>query len=114
VRLVHVAPSNLDVLFDQAVPGLHFTDHVVGNGPGVRKHACEMGLEGVVSKRLEQPLHAWQSQPVADFKCLNREEFVVVGWTDPEETGSVSSSLLADVRFRTERDPAAPNCPSQR
>ena len=47
--------QRLHPLFALAVPGLHFTDHVVGNGPGVRKHACEMGLEGVISKRLEQP-----------------------------------------------------------
>ena len=78
--------QRLHTLFAQAVPGLHFTDHVVGNGPGFRQHACQMGLEGVISKRLDQPYAPGDRGLWAKSKCLKREEFVVVGWTDP--TGS--------------------------
>ena len=66
--------QRLHPLFAQAAPGLHFTDHVVGNGPGVRKHACEMGLEGVISKRLEQPYMPGNRGLWLKSKCLNREE----------------------------------------
>jgi DNA ligase D-like protein (predicted ligase) len=76
----------LHALFAKAVPGLHFSDHVVGNGPGFRQHACEMGLEGVISKRVDQPYAPGDRGLWVKSKCLNREEFVVVGWTDP--TGS--------------------------
>jgi bifunctional non-homologous end joining protein LigD len=78
--------QHLHTLFAQAVPGLHFTDHVVGNGPPFRQHACQMGLEGVISKRLDQPYAPGDRGLWVKSKCLNREEFVVVGWTDP--TGS--------------------------
>jgi DNA ligase D-like protein (predicted ligase) len=78
--------ERLHPLFAQAIPGLHFTDHVVGNGPGFRKHACEMSLEGVISKRLDQAYAPSDRGLWVKSKCLNREEFVVVGWTDP--TGS--------------------------
>ena len=81
-------------LFAQAAPGLHFTDHVVGNGPGVRKHACEMGLEGVISKRLEQPYMPGNRGLWLKSKCLNREEFIVVGWTDPANSRSHFGALL--------------------
>src|SRR5258708_40288446 len=67
-------------LFAQAAPGLHFTDHVVGNGPGVRKHACEMGLEGVISKRLEQPFMPGERGMRAKATCHNCEELLVVWW----------------------------------
>jgi len=78
--------DRLRPLFGQAIPGLHFTDHVVGNGPGFLQHACQMGLEGVISKRLDQVYAPGDRGLWVKSKCLNREEFVVVGWTDP--TGS--------------------------
>ena len=86
--------QRLHPLFAQAAPGLHFTDHVVGNGPGFRKHACEMGLEGVISKRLEQPYMPGNRGLWLKSKCLNREEFVVVGWTDPGGSRSHFGALL--------------------
>jgi bifunctional non-homologous end joining protein LigD len=44
-------------------------------------------------------------------KCLNREEFVVVGWTDPEGSRSHIGALLLnyntdDGRLQVERVPA--------
>ena len=90
--------QRLHPLFAQAVPGLHFTDHVVGNGAGVLKHACEMGLEGVISKRLEQPYMPGNRGLWLKSKCLNREEFVVVGWTDRRRSGGLGDdgSQIAD------------------
>jgi ATP-dependent DNA ligase len=47
--------------------------------------AREHRLEGIVSKRVnsryEPDCRSWLKT-----KCLNREEFVVVGWSDPEES----------------------------
>jgi bifunctional non-homologous end joining protein LigD len=42
-------------LLAREVPGLRFSDHVVGNGPRFREHACKLGLEGVISKRADRP-----------------------------------------------------------
>jgi bifunctional non-homologous end joining protein LigD len=78
--------ERLHSLFAHEVPGLHFTDHVVGNGPGFRQHACQLGLEGVISKRVDQSYAPGDRGLWVKSKCLNREEFVVVGWTEP--TGS--------------------------
>jgi hypothetical protein len=55
--------------------------------------ACEHGLEGIVSKRTngryEPDRRTWLKT-----KCLNREEFVVVGWSDPEGSRHRIGSLL--------------------
>jgi ATP dependent DNA ligase C terminal region len=68
---------------DRAPESLRYNDHQIGRGPEFHRLACEHGVEGIVSKRAndryEPDRHTWLK-----IKCLNREEFVVVGWSDPE------------------------------
>ena len=72
---------------------LQYNDHQIGHGPGFHRLACERGLEGIVSKRVngryEPDRRTWLKT-----KCLNREEFVVVGWSDPEGSRHRIGSLL--------------------
>jgi DNA ligase D-like protein (predicted ligase) len=62
---------------------LRYNDHQIGHGPVFHRLACEHGVEGTVSKRIngryEPDRRTWLK-----VKCLNREEFVVVGFSDPE------------------------------
>jgi bifunctional non-homologous end joining protein LigD len=70
-------------LLNGAPASLRYNDHQIGQGPAFHRLACEHGLEGIVSKRTngryEPDRRTWLK-----IKCLNREEFVVVGWSDPE------------------------------
>ena len=34
---------------------IQFVEHLTGDGPTVFRHACSIGLEGVVSKRVDAP-----------------------------------------------------------
>jgi ATP-dependent DNA ligase len=43
-----------------------------------------MSLEGLISKRADAPYSPGDRGLWVKVKCENREEFVVVGWTDPE------------------------------
>src|SRR5262249_192752 len=63
---------------------LHFSDHEIGRGRAFYDHACTLKVEGIVSKRVDAPYAPGNRRPGLKVKCLNREEFVVVGWTDPE------------------------------
>jgi ATP-dependent DNA ligase len=65
-------------------PGLQFNGHETGEGETIRKHACKLGFEGVVSKTIDAPYAPGNRGLWRKSKCLNRQEFVVVGWTDPE------------------------------
>src|SRR5258708_36800817 len=51
-------------------------------------------LEGIVSKRADAPYAPGNRGFWVDVKCLQREEFVVVGWTDPEGTRPWLGALL--------------------
>ena len=66
------------------LPGLQFNDHETGDGEVIRKHACKLGFEGVVSKTVDAPYAPGNRGLWRKSKCLNRQEFVIVGWTDPE------------------------------
>ena len=60
-----------------------FSDHVVGNGPRFHHEACRLGVEGVNSKRIDRPYVPGNRGLWLKLKCLNREELIVVGWTEP-------------------------------
>lgn len=63
---------------------LRYSDHVIGQGPAFYEKACAMHVEGIVSKRIDAPYAPGNRGLWRKVKCLNRAEFVVVGWTDPE------------------------------
>ncbi len=75
-------------------PPLQYSDHQVGRGPTFYTEACKLGLEGIVSKRADAPYVPGNRGLWVKTKCLNREEFVVVGWTDPEGGRPYLGALL--------------------
>ena len=85
--------ARLASLLNGAPEALRYNDHQIGRGPAFHHLACEHGVEGIVSKRTngryEPDRRTWLK-----IKCLNREEFVVVGWSDPEGTRHRIGSLL--------------------
>lgn len=84
----------LEPLFAGAPPVLQYGSHVVGAGARFHAEACRLRLEGVVSKRLDAPYAPGDRGLWVKTKCLNREEFVVVGWTDPEGARPRLGALL--------------------
>jgi DNA ligase D-like protein (predicted ligase) len=85
--------ARLAALLKGAPNSLRYNDHQIGHGPAFHRLACEHGVEGIVSKRIngryEPDRRSWLK-----IKCLNREEFVVVGWSDPEGSRHRIGSLL--------------------
>ena len=77
-----------------AACGRKLVRHVQGDSPRFREHASKLGLEGAISKRAEQPYAPGDRGIWVKSKCLNREEFVVVGWTDPEGSRRHIGALL--------------------
>lgn len=86
--------ERLQRLFKKDIPGLRYSEHVAGDGLRFRAQACKLGLEGAISKRADQPYARGDRGIWVKSKCLNREEFVVVGWTDPEGSRSHIGALL--------------------
>jgi bifunctional non-homologous end joining protein LigD len=68
-------------LLSNAAPPLHYSDYHRGQGRAFHQKACALSLEGIVSKRADAPYAPGNRGLWLKVKCLNREEFVVVGWT---------------------------------
>jgi DNA ligase D-like protein (predicted ligase) len=75
-------------------PGLQFNGHETGDGEVILRHAGKLGFAGVVSKTIDAPNARGNRGLWRKAKCLNRQEFVVVGWTDPEGTRPHLGALL--------------------
>jgi ATP-dependent DNA ligase len=73
--------ERLGTFLANAAPCLHYSDHLVGQGPAFYEKACAMHVEGIVSKRIDAPYTPGNRGLWRKVKCLNRAEFVVVGWT---------------------------------
>jgi bifunctional non-homologous end joining protein LigD len=86
--------QRLQRLFGREINGRRYADHVVGNGPQFREQACKMPREGIISKRIDQPYAPDNRGLWVKSKCLNREEFVVVGWSEPEGSRRHIGALL--------------------
>jgi DNA ligase D-like protein (predicted ligase) len=81
-------------LLSDAGSPLHFSDHQIGRGRSFYDRACALKVEGIVSKRVDAPYTPGNRAQWLKMKCLNREEFVVVGWTDPEGSRPRLGALL--------------------
>jgi len=86
--------ERLGTLLANAPPSLRYSDHVVGQGPAFYERACAMRAEGIVSKRVDAPYAPGNRGLWRKVKCLNRAEFVVVGWTEPEGRRPYLGALL--------------------
>jgi DNA ligase D-like protein (predicted ligase) len=75
-------------------PGLQFNGHEIGDGEIILKHAGKLGFEGVVSKTIDAPYAPGNRGLWRKAKALNRQEFVIVGWSDPEGTRPYLGALL--------------------
>jgi len=75
-------------------PGLQFNGHDTGDGELILKHAGKLGFEGVVSKTIDAPYAPGNRGLWRKAKALNRQEFVVVGWSDPEGSRPHLGALL--------------------
>ncbi|MGJ7549884.1 DNA ligase D [Pseudomonas alloputida] len=56
--------------------------------------ACRLELEGLIGKRADSPYVGRRSADWVKLKCKQRQEFVIVGFTDPKGSRSSFGALL--------------------
>ena len=61
------------------------------------KSVCHHGLEGLMGKRLDAPYQSGRSSTWIKLKCLQRQEFVIGGFTSPQGARTGFGALLLGV-----------------
>lgn len=74
---------------------IRYVTHLNEAGDAVLKSACQMNLEGIVSKRSNAPYRSGRTDSWVKAKCRAGHEVVIGGWSG---SGSHLRSLLVGVR----------------
>ncbi|HEV7554399.1 MAG TPA: non-homologous end-joining DNA ligase [Kofleriaceae bacterium] len=89
--------ARLAKLVAHAPAGLRYSDHVVGRGAEFFALACQRQLEGIVSKRRDRRYTPGRNTGWVKTKCLQRQELVIGGFTEPEGGRRGLGALLVGV-----------------
>jgi DNA ligase D-like protein (predicted ligase) len=83
---------------------VRYTEHRETDGEAAHAEACKQGWEGVIAKRADSAYIPGRSRDWLKFKCSNQQEFVVVGFTEPQgervEFGALLVGYYADGNLR--------------
>jgi bifunctional non-homologous end joining protein LigD len=73
---------------------IRHSEHVAGYGAAFYAKCCRRALEGIVSKRRGAPYRPGRGRDWLKVKCVAREEFAIIGWTDPAGSREGFGALL--------------------
>jgi len=79
---------------ERAGGSIRYVEHFEAAGDAVLKSACQMGLEGLISKRLGAAYRSGRAGEWTKTKCRGGQEVVIGGWSD---TDGKFRSLLVGV-----------------
>ncbi|MDE1973033.1 MAG: DNA ligase D [Hyphomicrobiales bacterium] len=77
---------------------IRYAEHFDEDGPLIYRHACDMGLEGIVSKRREAPYRSGRADNFIKTKCRNRQELIVAGFSPSTAMPNAIGALTVAVR----------------
>ena len=76
---------------------IRYSTHVAGQGDEFFRQACRLSLEGVVSKRRDGVYEPGRGRGWLKVKCIQTQEFVVGGFTEPKGARTGLGALLLGV-----------------
>jgi bifunctional non-homologous end joining protein LigD len=89
--------SLLCKLIEAQAGKIRYSDHFDENGDIILKHACRLGLEGVVSKLAGDSYRSGRSKGWIKSKCSSQQEFVIGGFVPSSTSRKAIGSLVLGV-----------------
>ena len=86
--------EGLKAILEGAPRSVQYSDHHIGNGQRFLQAACGAKAEGIISKRVDAPYVPGDRGLWRKAKCYQREEFIIVGYSEPEGSRSHIGALL--------------------
>src|SRR4051794_38922982 len=87
--------ARLASLLEGVSPPILYGDHVVGRGEALFAEVCKQRGEGIISKKADAPYRGTRTRCWLKIKCIQRQEFVIVGWSESDKRLGFRSLLLA-------------------
>jgi bifunctional non-homologous end joining protein LigD len=93
---LHARKQALARLLSKARKGypLRLSESLTEPGPTLLKHACRMGLEGIVSKLADAAYHSGRGRDWIKTKCSDRQELVVAGFAPSSADAHAVGALV--------------------
>ncbi|HET7679850.1 MAG TPA: DNA ligase D [Xanthobacteraceae bacterium] len=92
-----------DLLAGSDLRQVRLSEHFTESGTTLLKHACKIGLEGIISKRRSAPYRPGRGGDWIKTKCSDRQEFVVAGYApstvDPRAIGALILAYNRDGKL---------------
>ncbi|CAN0340535.1 unnamed protein product, partial [Phaeothamnion confervicola] len=73
---------------------VRYCDHIQGMGEQMLEQVRQLGLEGIVSKDPTSPYESRRTASWLKIRCHNQDEFLVIGFSDPQGGRSGFGALL--------------------
>jgi bifunctional non-homologous end joining protein LigD len=89
--------AELVALLSASADPLRYCEHFAGEGSRVYASACDLGAEGIISKRHDAPYRSERSDTWRKVKCINRQEFVIAGYVPALNIGTGLRGLVLAV-----------------
>ena len=86
--------ERLAALLEGVSPPILYGDHVVGRGEALFEEVCRQKGEGIISKKASAPYKGTRTRCWLKIKCIQRQEFVIVGWAESDKRRGFRSLLL--------------------
>ncbi|WP_037499547.1 DNA ligase D [Sphingomonas jaspsi] len=87
--------ARLAALMQRAARPLHYADHIVAKGEELYRAICAEGGEGIISKKASAAYSGRRGRNWLKIKCINRQEFLIAGWTASDKKRGFKSLILA-------------------
>src|SRR3954454_12869948 len=87
--------ARLASLLEGVSPPIIYGDHVVGRGEALFAEVCKQRGEGIISKKADAPYRGTRTRCWLKIKCIQRQEFVIVGWSESDKRRGFRSLMLA-------------------
>ena len=86
--------ERLAALLQAVSPPILYGDHIIGRGEEMFEAVCKQGGEGIISKKASAPYSGTRTRNWLKIKCIQRQEFVIVGWSESDKRRGFRSLLL--------------------
>ena len=92
--------ERLATLLEGVSPPILYGDHVIGRGEEMFEAVCKTGGEGIISKKASATYTGTRTRNWLKIKCIQRQEFVIIGWSESDKRRGFRSLLLAAKKGR--------------